>query len=493
MVIGRRTFLKVGAALTLTSCNQFPAVNRSRKVLVNDVHSALNPTLVHKIEKVTSLKSLRGSIARATQSGCGVSIAGGRHAMGAQQFATGSFLLDTRSLSRIRRFDRQDGLVTVESGIQWPALVHGLIKMQGREKVQWGIRQKQTGADHLSIGGALGANVHGRGLLMKPFVDDVESFELVNAKGELVTCSRTHNKDLFGLVIGGYGMFGMVYTVTLRLNLRHKLERIVERIDLEEFMPRIEERIRNGFTFGDFQYDPDEKSDTFMRQGVFSCYKPVPDAVRVPSDNKEMSHANWLELIHLAHTDRRKAFREYCDYYLKTDGQLYWSDTHQMSIYIARYRDYVAEKTKGKIPTSLMISELYAPRERLTEFMLGARDILRMHKTPIIYGTVRLIEKDDETFLPWARDRYACVIFNLLVEHTPEGKQKAAESFRALIDLSIAMGGTYYLTYHKWARKDQVLAGYPEMPKFIRQKRAHDPGEVFTSDWYRHHVKLLDM
>ena len=37
----------------------------------------------------------------------------------------------------------------------------------------------------------------------------------------------------------------------------------------------------------------------------------------------------------------------------------------------------------------------------------------------MIYGTVRLIERDDETFLAWARDRYACVIFNLHVEHTP--------------------------------------------------------------------------
>ncbi|MBH05897.1 MAG: hypothetical protein CMJ20_06215 [Phycisphaeraceae bacterium] len=441
MAIGRRTFLKAGAALTLTSCNHFPKPDQSRGVLVNDIHSALNPTLVHAIENITSLQSLRGSIARAGRDGRGISIAGGRHAMGAQQFATGSVLLDTRSLSRIHRLDRRDGLVTVESGIQWPALVHGLIQMQEGEKAQWGIRQKQTGADHLSIGGALGANVHGRGLLMKPFVDDVESFELVNANGELVTCSRTQNKDLFGLVIGGYGMFGMIYTVTLRLNRRHKLERVVDRIDLEEFMPKIEERIKDGFTFGDFQYDTDEGSDTFMRQGVFSCYKPVSDTVRVPSDNKEMSHENWLELIHLAHTNRRKAFQEYCSYYLKTNGQVYWSDTHQMSIYIACYRNYVSEKTKGKIPTSLMISELYAPRERLTEFMLGARDILRISKTPVIYGTVRLIEKDDETFLPWARERYACVIFNLLVEHTPEGKKKAAESFRSLIDHSISMGG----------------------------------------------------
>ena len=49
----------------------------------------------------------------------------------------------------------------------------------------------------------------------------------------------------------------------------------------------------------------------------------------------------------------------------------------------------------------------------------GARDALRRRSANMIYGTVRLIEKDDETFLAWARDRYACVIFNLHIEHTP--------------------------------------------------------------------------
>src|SRR5580700_4999229 len=38
-----------------------------------------------------------------------------------------------------------------------------------------GIRQRQTGADRLTIGGAIGANIHGRVLTSPPFVDDLES------------------------------------------------------------------------------------------------------------------------------------------------------------------------------------------------------------------------------------------------------------------------------------------------------------------------------
>src|SRR6185295_5766313 len=105
--------------------------------------------------------------------------------------------------------------------------------------------------------------------------------------------------------------------------------------------------------------------------------------------------------------------------------------------------------------------------------------------------TVRLIERDDETFLPWARDRYACIVFNLHVDHTPAAIEQAAEAFRELIDLAIAHGGNYYLTYHRWARPDQVARCYPEMPAFLAAKRRFDPAELFQSDWYLWQVRNL--
>lgn len=492
MEINRRGFLKTAGSLALAGSKASLFARQDKGILVNDIHSGLNSTRVRQVEAVESLKQIQWVIRGSARKGLKVSIAGGRHAMGAQQFATGSVLLDTRTLSRILDFDREGGLVKVEAGIQWPALVNGLIKAQQSDKRQWGIRQKQTGADRLSIGGALGANVHGRGLKMKPLVEDVEAFELVNAKGELLTCSRKENHELFKLTIGGYGLMGLIYSVTLRLARRQKVRRLVKVIKLDEFLPSLEKRTQDGFTYGDFQYDIDEKSDTFMRRGVFSCYQPVADDVPVPEKQKELDHDDWLKLILLAYVDRKKVFDTYANYYLSTSGQTYWSDTHQMSVYIDEYRKFIDEKTGRKTPSSLMISELYAPRDKLTEFMNGAREILRERGTLVIYGTIRLIEKDDETFLPWAKERYACVIFNLLVEHTEAGKKKAADTFRDLIDLSIKLGGSYYLTYHKWARKDQVLACYPQMPAFFRHKRTLDPDEVFQSDWYRHHLKLLE-
>ena len=50
---------------------------------------------------------------------------------------------------------------------------------------------------------------------------------------------------------------------------------------------------------------------------------------------------------------------------------------------------------------------------------------------------------------------------------------------------------SYYLTYHRWARRDQVEWCCPQFAEFLRRKRAHDPDELFQSDWYRHYRAMF--
>ena len=100
--------------------------------------------------------------------------------MGGQQFASGTVMIDTRSMRSELRLDTKRGIVEADAGIQWPELVDRLVAMQKGRGRQWGIVQKQTGADRLTLGGALGANIHGRGLKLKPFIGDVESFTIMD-------------------------------------------------------------------------------------------------------------------------------------------------------------------------------------------------------------------------------------------------------------------------------------------------------------------------
>jgi hypothetical protein len=117
-------------------------------------------------------------------------------------------------------------------------------------------------------------------------------------------------------------------------------------------------------------------------------------------------------------------------------------------------------------------------------------DFLR-HHADLIYGTIRLIRKDEDAYLCWAKQDYACVIFNLHVDHHATGIERAAQHFRRLIDRAIQFRGSYFLTYHRWARRDQLLTCYPEFPDFLQRKLALDPQERLASDWYRHQRALV--
>jgi FAD/FMN-containing dehydrogenase len=460
-------------------------------ILVNDVHSRLNPTRVARVVEVRSADDARSAILAARAANLAVCVSGGRHAMGGQQFASGSFLLDTQTYRGVRHFDRERGLIEVESGIQWPELIAWLVENQMGHERQWGIHQKQTGADRLSIGGAVAANVHGRGLTLRPFIADVESLTLIDADGVRRTCSRSENPELFGLVCGGYGLFGFVDTVTVRLVRRHKVRRAVEIEVAERLMTRFDERIADGYEFGDFQFALDPRSEDFLRRGIFSCYQPAPDDTPIPEHQRSLSPSEWKKLLWLAHFDKQAAWDAYSGHYLGTHGQVYWSDTHQLSTYIDDYHSWLDAETKAEHGATEIISELYVPREALSDFLREAADDFRRHRVDCIYGTIRLIERDDESFLAWAKEPYACTIVNLHTHHTPAGIEHSADAFRRLIDMAKNRGGSWFLTYHTFGTRSQLLQCYPQFPEFLRLKRRYDPNERFQSEWYRHHVALV--
>jgi FAD/FMN-containing dehydrogenase len=484
MRIHRREFLRAAGIAALRPT--WPALAQEPSgAIVNDIHSQLNATRVRRLVDVDSMKALQAAVRSAAAERTGICIAGGRHAMGGQQFASGTTMLDMRRYSKVLGLDSARGIVEVESGIMWPALLNELQRRQAGSTRQWGIAQKQTGADRLTIGGALAANVHGRGLTMKPFVGDIDSFVLIDAKGNPRTCSRRENAELFKLAIGGYGLLGPVATVKLRLMPRQKIQRVVEVRNIDDLPAAFAQRIADGFLFGDFQFAIDEKSDDFLRRGVFSCYKPVDPATPIPSGQKELVDDDWQRLLLAAHADKTEAFKQYAAYYLSTDGRVYWSDTHQLSAYLDDYHKSIDARVGAKDQASEMITEIYVPRPSLPSFMREVAETFRTNGVPIIYGTVRLIETDDESFLAWAKEPYACIIFNLHIVHTPQGVDQAAAAFRNLIEMAIERGGRYYLTYHRYATRAQVEACYPQLPEFLKLKKKYDPDERFQSEWYR--------
>ena len=489
-MLTRREFLMGSAALAWGSVGCARRFSESGPVLVNDIHSQLNLTRVSRVLRPDSFKAIQAAVRNARAEGRGISVAGGRHAAGGQQFGRDTILVDMAAMNRVLKFDPTRGQIEVEAGIQWPELIDHLLRLQQGRRGQWGIVQKQ-GVDGMSVGGTLAANAHGSGLRLKPFVGDVESFVLVDAEGVPRTCDRTTNAELFRLAIGGYGLFGIIAAVRLRLAPRRTLEQVVEVIEVEDLVPTVEKRIADGFLYGNFQYATDETSDDFLRKGIFSCHRPVESSAPISEGQKELSEADWRELLYLSHADKKRAFETYSTYSVSTSGRIYWSDTHQLAVYFKDYHARLDQRLGETEKATEILVEFFVPRASLIRFLDDARQDFRANKVNLIFGAIRFIERDEESFLAWAKEPYACVVFNLHTVHTRPALERSAEAFRRLVDLAIRYGGTYYLTYHRWATRKQVEACYPQFPEFLHLKRKYDPREQFQSDWYRHFTAMF--
>jgi hypothetical protein len=155
---------------------------------------------------------------------------------------------------------------------------------------------KQTGADRLSIAAPCPAAPTGAARDLKPIVSQVEAFDLIGPDGVVRQCSRAEHPELFRLAIGGYGLFGVISRVALRLRPRVKVRRVVVPGQTADIVERFEERIHDGFLYGDYQFATDSNRDSFLMAGIFSCYQPVPIDTPLTEHPTRFNPEDWARL-----------------------------------------------------------------------------------------------------------------------------------------------------------------------------------------------------
>src|ERR1700719_2363781 len=99
-MLSRREILKktakLGVAISLPLHSLPLHAAESDGVEVNDVQSQLNATRVNRVLKPKAVEDIQAALQAAQREGRAVSVAGGRHAMGGQQFGRDCILLDMR-------------------------------------------------------------------------------------------------------------------------------------------------------------------------------------------------------------------------------------------------------------------------------------------------------------------------------------------------------------------------------------------------------------
>lgn len=125
--------------------------------------------------------------------------------------ALGKRVILTERINRLRAFDSISGVLRAEAGMTLAEIL-AVIVPQG-----WFL-PVTPGTQFASLGGCVAADVHGKNHHHDgAFSQHVIEIELILADGQRITCSATHNTELFHATVGGMGLTGIIGEVSLQL------------------------------------------------------------------------------------------------------------------------------------------------------------------------------------------------------------------------------------------------------------------------------------
>jgi len=127
-----------------------------------------------------------------------------------------------------------------------------------------------------------------------------------------------------------------------------------------------------------------------------------------------------------------------------------------------------------------MITEIDVPKPALG-ILDEAREDFRNNGGVNLWHCA-LIERDDESFLPWAKQPYACTIFNLHTVHNPKGFNVHRPPFGGSLIWRTSRARTTDVP--SLCHSKPVETCYPQFAEFLRLKKKYDLMSV-SSDWYR--------
>jgi len=108
-------------------------------------------------------------------------------------------------------FDEHAGVLQCESGVSFAEIIEHLLPRG------WFL-PTTPGTKFVTVGGAIAADVHGKNHHADgSFGNFVTSFELLTGCGDIITCSRTENPDIFWATIGGMGLTGVILRARFQL------------------------------------------------------------------------------------------------------------------------------------------------------------------------------------------------------------------------------------------------------------------------------------
>ncbi|KMZ44784.1 MULTISPECIES: FAD-binding oxidoreductase [Bacillales] len=442
--------------------------------LITD-YSRLHPVKVERVVDGKEEEQLIHLLKEAGDKNLTVSIAGQRHSQGGHTYYKDGIVVDMTHFNKIVSFDPAAKVIRVQAGATWKDI---------QDKVNpYGLSVKTMQSQNIfTVGGSISINAHGRDIRNGSLIKSVESFRLLTSKGEIKQVSRTENADLFPLVLGGYGLFGIILDVTLTLTEDEIYRTTSEAMTVDEYSNYFLSQVKSNpdihMHYARISVAPDHFL-TDMYAINYTVDKTVP---LIEHNTLKATEDLVIPTKLLFHLNRSFDWGK----------NMFWN--LQQKFFQVQQNNVISRNNAMRSETEFMeyrgigkndlLQEYFIPVDQFADFVHRLKTILPQENLKLLNITVRYVNQDEEATLSYAReDMFALVcLFNVSLEE--QGQSSFKKGIQRIIDEVIRHRGTYYLPYAAYPSLEQFQAVYPRYKEFFVKKDQYDPEHLFMNYFY---------
>ncbi len=437
-------------------------------LLLNDA-SRLNPTpiaarrIVRADDERRYVEDVRALLREAEREARPFCVGGARHSMGGQSLPRNG-IAASLTLPKCEP-DTAARIYRVRAGTRWNYVIRAL------DPLGFSVAVMQSNSD-FSVGGTLSVNAHSWPVRYGPFGTTVRSLRLMLADGTVVTCSRTENAELFALVIGGYGLFGIVLDADVEMTANVLLLPTFEHMPASRVAERFIAAVRDApvrMAYGRLSV----AARGFLEDAFVTSYRPAPvQPEALPRANRSAAYTflSRQALRRQVGSERGKQARWYAETVLMPPLAAKRPLTRNA---ILSYPVSVLAETNPR--RTDILHEYFVPPARFGEFLAACRALIPPSKQDLLNVTLRYVDTDPVSVLSFAPAPRIAAVLLFSQGVSAEADRAMAAMTEKLIDAVLAIGGSYYLPYRLHARADQLRKAYRRLDEFLTQKRRYDP------------------
>jgi len=448
--------------------------------------SCLNRTPVYGVIAVRTEEDVRNALQFARDNAVRVSIAGQRHSMGGQSFVRNGVVLDMRPYNAMQ-IDTKNKRMTVQAGATW-AEIQQALDAQGLS-----VRAMQS-INIFTVGGTLSVNAHGIAHDPGPVGSSVESMRIMLPDGSIQTASRTDNPDLFRHALGGYGLFGVILDATIGLTNNEAYVQEERTVQYADFPDLYQKDIEGNDAYGLFYGRLSMAPSTFLREMIVRGFRRIePESpVSIPPLQPQSRIALRRFVINFSKTGPAgRALRWWLEKHI--DPRLRTCVSRNNALNAGNDECIVSRNQamydsmqylQNRLPDTDILQEYFVPPDQFTSFVDGLRGIVAENNANLLNVTVRIVHKDSDTALPYAKQNMFALVLYFNQKQNAADSAVLERTTGELIDLAVAHDGTFYLPYQLYYSDEQLRESYPEIDAFFAMKKKMDPDGLLTNTWY---------